>query len=173
MSALRPRLWSGAGCSRGSSSLARTGFSILEGLVATVVLTMAALSLLGLFQGGVRRAEAGADEVVAGHLLAELGEEMAAAPAATLAEACAGEGLTLDSDAGTLEDGARLGAGWELRLSPLPVGYRRELRLRRGAPDLVQVEATVRWRTAGNRRPSLVARRLVVLPSEGGRSQAW
>jgi hypothetical protein len=151
----------------------RAGVSLLEALAATVILTLAALPLLSLFQGGVRRAAAGVDEVIAGQLLAELGEQVAAVPGEALRSATEHEPTTLDSEAGTLRDGARLGATWVLRLTSLPEGYRRKLRLTRAAPDLVHAEVTVTWRTAGGRTPSLAARRVLVLPDPHAGRTAW
>jgi general secretion pathway protein I len=123
----------------------QAGFTLLEILVAFVMLALVGGALLQLFQGGLQNLAAG-DSYGRAALLAE----------STLSQLRAESTLATGQRSGELEPGYR----YELQLTP----YQEEGEVQ---PDLLQADLTILWGTADNDRHYSV--RTLLLPPGGTR----
>lgn len=125
----------------------RAGLSLIEVVVATMVMATVAVPLFQLFQGGLRSTHATIHEVLGTHLAAELAEQLEAVPFDELAATLDGDEARFTSTDGNLEDGAPVGASpYTFHLSPLPPGFSRQLQLTRARPGLMMARVTVAWK---------------------------
>jgi hypothetical protein len=119
---------------------------MIEVVVATLVMAAVAIPLFGLFQSGIRTTHATIHEVQGVHLAAELAEQVETIPFDELGAAVPSGERRYSSQDGTLEDGVALGpAGFAFRVTPLPRGFSRRLRLVREEADLILAESEVGW----------------------------
>lgn len=125
----------------------RRGLSLIEVVVATMVMATVAIPLFQLFQGGLRSTHATIQEVLGTHLAAELTEQLEIVPFDELAAALDGDEGRWTSADGDLEDGAPIGdSPYAFHLSPLPPGFSRQLLITRSRPDVLQARVQVTWK---------------------------
>lgn len=139
---------------------ARRGLSLLEVVVATLVLAAVAVPLFGLFESGIRTTHATIHEVQGAHLAAELAEQVETIPFDRLQAAVPSGERTFASHDGTLEDAAPLGpSGFAFHVAALPRGFSRSLKLIREETDLILAEVEVGWQVATLPRRRIQLRR--------------
>lgn len=140
----------------------RRGMSILEILVATMVMAVVAIPLMELYQQGVRTTRSSIYEVVGANLAAEVAEQLETLPHPSLVSCCGGADRLLASRNGTFADGTPVDGSYSFRLSPLPRGYERSLRLEVVADDVVVADVQVDWSVGGERERHITMRRALV-----------
>ena len=141
--------------------------SILEVLIAAIIMALIAIPLLTMFQGGVRTTKATIKEVVGANLVAELSEQITAIPFATVESQIPGgsDGCVLKSEDGSLADGKALNGRFAFHLSSLPEGYSRELELKRVGDDYLLAKCSITWRVNEERDRKIVVKKCVVRDS--------
>jgi hypothetical protein len=145
----------------------RSGLSLVEVLVAALVLAVVAIPLLDLFRSGIHETRAGLDEVLAANLAAELGEQLETLPFASLAQATGPLRRRYSSaDASLVPSGPIAGASGDVfRCSPLPHGFSRSVSLQRLAADVLLAEVLVEWSPGGVRPRRMLVRRCLTRDS--------
>lgn len=144
----------------------RRGLTLLEVLVASVLLLSFSLPLLELFGGGIRTTRSTIQEVMGAHLAAEIAEQTEILPFdVALAAAREATGSRLPTFA--VESGARVSALSDFRyeLSPLPAGFARGVIFRELDPETVLVSVEVSWMASDARNRQIVLRRCLTRDS--------
>lgn len=149
----------------------RRGFSLLEVVVATLVMAAMALPLFQLLEGGLRGTRATIHEIRGTHLAAELAEQVDTLPFAVVEDLVplAGsrnlESLSGERE-GELVDQSPIGdSAFRFHLTPLPRNYQRSLLLTRPEADLVLAEARVHWEAGSLPAGTVRLRRALVRDS--------
>ena len=141
--------------------------SIVEVLVAAMIMAAVAVPLLGLFQGGIRTTKATIQEVVGANLAAEMAEQVSTVPFLDIATIIPNVGdeqtfMTADS---TLADKAPFAGNYSFHLSPLPKGFDRALNCRRLCADILIISALVEWTVASKRVRKVMVKKCLVRDS--------
>jgi len=138
--------------------------SIVEVLVASIILAAVAVPLLTVFTGGLKMSKASIDEVTGANLAAEIAEQFELVPFSLLETITGGGVASYASADGTLQDGTPLAAGspWKLRVAALPMGFTRKVTLQQAVAGVVLVSVDVVWEPAEGRTRTLTVKRLVV-----------
>jgi prepilin-type N-terminal cleavage/methylation domain-containing protein len=122
-------------------SVHRPGFTMIEVLLALVILSLCVIPVFDSLGRTMRQARFSRDSVLAMQLAVEVVDQVCSMPFQAVPLA---GGHVLDSGA----DGSRLIEGRVdslLVLSPLPEGFARVLAVRQVSPRLKRVECTVSW----------------------------
>lgn len=146
------------------SGARRAGMTILEVVIASMVLAVIAIPLIEVFQGGMRATRATVQEILGANLAAELAEQIEIVPYEVLRAEVKGSDRFYSSQAGTLENRAPIAEtrNWFFRVSPLPAGFHRSLSLRPSPPEALLAEVRVGWSVGGKRDRDIVIRRMIV-----------
>ena len=145
----------------------RRGMTIIEVLVAAMIMAAVAVPLLGLFQGGVRTTKATIQEVVGANLAAEMAEQVVTVPFAKVAKLVpyAGDEHTFMSTDGSLADGLQFTEEYGFHLATLPRGFARALNCRRLSDDIIILSSLVEWSVADRRIRKIVVKKCLVRDS--------
>ena len=145
----------------------KRGMSIVEVLVAAMIMAAVAIPLLGLFQGGVRTTKATIQEVVGANLAAEMAEQVSTVPfldISTIVPNVGDEQTFMTTDT-TLGDNLRFARNYNFHLSPLPQGFDRALNCRRLSEDILVISTLVEWSVADKRQRKVIVKKCLVRDS--------
>lgn len=147
--------------------MGRRAMTILEVVIASMVLAVIAVPLIEVFQGGMRATRATVQEIQGANLAAELAEQIEIVPYEVLKDEIKGSDRFYSSQGGSLDNRSPISElrHWHFRVSPMPAGFHRSLSLRPVAPGTLLAEARVGWTVGGARERDIVIRRMVVRDS--------
>lgn len=145
----------------------RRGVSVLEVVVAVMVLATVSVPLLEIFQGGLRTTRATMREIAGTNLAAEVAEQLETVPFDVLLREVETGPRTWSSIDRTLEDGREVSpeSGWLFRLTAPPPGFTRELVAELVDLDLIHAEVRVTWIPRGRGPRTIRLRRALARDS--------
>jgi len=139
----------------------KRGLSLVEILVASLIMAAIVVPLLDLFKSGIETTKATIKEIQGANLAAELSEQLDAIPFASLMKLCASGTTLFSSSDNTLIDRAPIDteAGYYFNLSPLLKDFQRVIELEIINSEYIIVHTRVTWKVNKKRDRTILIKR--------------
>lgn len=146
----------------------RKGLSLVEILVASLIMAAIVVPLLDLFRSGIETTKATIKEIQGANLAAELSEQLDAIPYSSIVKLCATGTTLFTSSDNTLIDRGPIDAqaGYYFNLSPLLSGFERVVELEVINSEYVIVHVRVTWKVNKKRDRTILIKRCAA--NDGG-----